>query len=539
MTKKENGRINPRSDALRICIIYFMVSIIWIISSDQILALTVTNHQLSAIIASVKGTGFVILTTILIYILVYHNLSSIKESENRFLKAFNSNPIAIVLTGEDGKIIDVNESYLSMTGFIRKEVLGKTAINLGIITEDFQKKAMSKYTEKGFIKDLESKINIKNGEERIVLTTMEPITLEGKPHQLNFLYDITERENVKKMLVESEEKYREIFNKANDMITLNKINENNTPGNFIEVNDVCIQRLGYDREELLKMNPLDIIVPDARDILFKNIQKLEKTGHSKFDILNMTKNGEELPVEVSIHIFRLRGIPVALTISRDITDRKEAEMQMKKSLDEKETLLREIHHRVNNNLQVISSLLNLQAYAEEEEKSRNILLVTQSRITSMAMIHEKLYKSPDLTHINMKKYIETFTSDLFYLYQVDRDVIHLNLDVEEIELGIETAIPLGLVINEIIVNTLKHAFPNEQEGNIGISFKTDGDYFILIIKDDGIGLAENITIKTAQTLGLQLVNNLITQLEAELEIIRNHGTAFKIVFKELRYKERI
>ncbi|MCK9150609.1 PAS domain S-box protein [Methanobacterium alcaliphilum] len=538
MKKSENNRINPRFDAFKIAVIYVIVSIIWIISSDQILAISISNPQLSLWIASAKGILFVTLTTILIYILVYHNLSSIKESEERFFKAFNSNPISIVLTKIDGEIIDVNDSYLSMTGFKKSEVLGKNAIDLNITTSETRQKVMMEYKKQGFIKDFESEINVKSGEKRIVLTTIESITLEGKKHNLNFLYDITERENVKTMLVESEEKYREIFNKANDMISLNKINEDQSAGNFIEINDVGVKRLGYSRDEILNMNPLEIIPLDSQDIMFKYVSQLEKTRHAKFDIAYITKNGKKIPTEVSIHIFKLRGYPVALTVSRDITDRKKAEIQMKKSLNEKETLLREIHHRVNNNLQVISSLLNLQAYSEEK-KSRDTLLVTQSRIKSMAMIHEKLYKSPDLTHINMKKYIETFISDLFYLYQTDRDIIQLNMDIEDIEMGIETAIPLGLIINEVIVNTLKHAFPDEISGNIEISFKSQGEYFLLTMEDDGIGLPDNITLQSAQTLGLQLVNNLITQLDADLEIIRSKGTKFKITFKELKYNKRI
>lgn len=410
MNKSKSNKIKPRRTAFKITLIYFVVSTIWIISSDQLLSLVVTNTHLSIIFASAKGTVFIILTSILIYFLVFRNLDSIKESEERFFKAFSTNPIAIILTEEDGKIIDANESYLELTGFKKEEVLGVSSTKLGITSEKVRNILIKEFREKGEIKDLEVEINIKSGETRTVLVSTESMPIEGKNRNINYLYDITERK--------------------------------------------------------------------------KAVNKLES------------------------------------------------------SLNEKEALLREVHHRVKNNLQVISSLLNLQSnYVEDDFK--DILLVTQSRIRSMAMIHSKMYNSNDLTHIHIKNYIDNFVSDLFYLYGVDKTIITLNTDIEDIEIGIDTAIPLGLIINELIINILKHAFPNNQRGNILISLKEVDDEFILKICDNGVGLPENILIDNIETLGLQLVNNLVEQIEGSMEISRSNGTEFKIQFKELIYKKRV
>lgn len=197
-------KIKPRRTAFKITLIYFIVSIIWIISSDQLLSLMVTNIHLSLIFASIKGTVFVILTSILIYFLVFRNLDSIKESEDRFFKAFSTNPIAIILTEEDGKIIDANKSFLELTGFNKEEILGVSSTDLGITSEKVRDLLTNEFREKGKIKDFELEIKIKSGEKRNVLITIESVPIKGKNRNINYLHDITER---KKALEEVQNLY--------------------------------------------------------------------------------------------------------------------------------------------------------------------------------------------------------------------------------------------------------------------------------------------------------------------------------------------
>jgi PAS domain S-box-containing protein len=231
------------------------------------------------------------------------------------------------------------------------------------------------------------------------------------------------------------------------------------------------------------------------------------------------------------------GIPRWMTgVCIDITERKKAEDETKKSLEEKELLLREIHHRVKNNLQIIASLLNLQESCVKGEEL-NILKESELRVKSMAIIHEKVYQSTNLTDVNFKEYIEKLVYDILYTYGIPKGEIQINLNIEDINLNIDTAIPLGLIINELINNSVKYAFP-EDKGTITINMKPNNEETELIITDDGIGLPKDINLENSTTLGLQLVNNLTNQIDGHIEIDRSHGTKFKITFKEIIYKQR-
>ena len=539
MKKSGFKKINPKADALKIASIYVLVSIIWIIVSDQILAITTTDTYFLFIMGSVKGVIFVILTTILIYLLIYNNLSSINESDSRFLKAFNSSPVAISLVHLKGQIIDVNDEYLTLTGFKKKELYGKTTTELNITTSKTIKALIKEFKEKGRINDFKIEINMKSGEKRIVLATNEAITIDGENFNLNYLYDITHMEKVRKLLIESEEKYREIFNNTRDIISLVSLSKDGLPDKFLDMNEVGIKKLGYSKEELLKMNPIEIMGSDeTKESLEVAWEKRQKYQY-ELQAYNISKDGKQFPVEISSHIFKLKGEPVILAVTRDITQRKKSELDLKSSLKQKEALLREVHHRVNNNLQIITSLLNLQSSKLEDGKSRDILMTSQSRIKSMAMIHDKLYKSQDLDSINIKNYLKEYISDIFSLYEVNKNIINYQMDIEDLNIGIDTAIPLGLVINELLINIIKYAFPTGQKGNINIKFNLKDDIYTLIIEDDGVGLPDNIDPNNTETLGLQMANSLISQLEGTMEFSKDNGTKFKIIFKELKYKKRI
>ncbi|NYB53015.1 MAG: PocR ligand-binding domain-containing protein [Methanobacteriaceae archaeon] len=223
--------------------------------------------------------------------------------------------------------------------------------------------------------------------------------------------------------------------------------------------------------------------------------------------------------------------------------RYEAEKTIKESLAEKKVLLREIHHRVKNNMQIISSLLNLQIQYVNEVETLTVLKESQGRVRSMAMIHENLYQSPSLTRIDFKNYIKKLTSNIFYTYGVQNQDIELILDVEDVEMNIETAVPCGLIINELVTNSLKYAFPPSKwnaKGAVTIKLSQEKDDDLeLGISDNGIGIPSHIDPRNSPTLGLMLVNNLVKQMEGSLELNRTHGTEFTIKFRELDYKDRI
>jgi len=209
-----------------------------------------------------------------------------------------------------------------------------------------------------------------------------------------------------------------------------------------------------------------------------------------------------------------------------------AEEQINASLKEKEVLLREIHHRVKNNLQIISSLLNLQSRYIKDEQARQIFRESQNRVRSMALIHEKLYQSKNLAEINFVEYVEDLVGYLFRMYETDSHEVRLEIDVDDISLDVDTALPCGLIINELITNSLKHAFPDgNPDGKIHIDFRGD-DYgkLRLIVSDNGVGFPENLDFRKTESLGLRLVNTLVRQLNGNIELDRKTGTAFKLTF---------
>jgi two-component sensor histidine kinase len=266
---------------------------------------------------------------------------------------------------------------------------------------------------------------------------------------------------------------------------------------------------------------------------------MSKNGYAMHESILITKNGPIIPVEIATHSFKLQGKKVVLAISRDITERKRAEEEIKASLKEKELLLREIHHRVKNNLQIINSLLSLQTRYIKDDETLNIFKESQNRVRSMAIIHEKLYKSSSLVEIDFAEYIKDLSNNLFYTYKVNPYTIKLNMDIDNIHFDIETAIPCGLIINELLSNCLKHAFNGLNKGKINIKLNQIGEEFTLSVSDNGIGLHDNFNFRNTSSLGLLLVNNLVKQLDGVIELDRSEGTNFKIYFKELKYKKRV
>jgi two-component sensor histidine kinase len=224
-------------------------------------------------------------------------------------------------------------------------------------------------------------------------------------------------------------------------------------------------------------------------------------------------------------------------IGNNIVEIKEAKDKIKASLEEKELLLRELHHRVKNNLQIILSLINLQSNGIKDQEDLEIFRESQSRVKSMAIIHEKLYQSADFASINFEEYIRSLVSYLLSYYSTSS--IQAEIDVEkDIVLNMDTAVPCGLIINELVTNSIKFAFTGKENGRIYIKLYSDDGFFTMIIGDNGIGLPQGLDIDNPQKLGLQLVRTLIDQLEGKVEFDGKNGTEFKIKFKELIYKNR-
>ena len=230
------------------------------------------------------------------------------------------------------------------------------------------------------------------------------------------------------------------------------------------------------------------------------------------------------------------GISIQNAMVTDMKERQfdallEVEEKIRASLKEKEVLLKEIHHRVKNNLQIVSSLLYMQASRTEHPGAVSALKESRARIKSMALIHERLYQSPNLASVDMGDYTRNLVSDLRHFYRTEESSIDLTVKIDDILLGITEAIPCGLIINELVSNALKHAFPEGGEGEIMIQMqKRDTNRIVLTVSDSGIGIPENIEPRNSPSLGLTLIYSLVEQLEGTIELDRRGGTTFTIRF---------
>ena len=725
------------------------------------------------------------------------DLDKIKSSEFKYRKLYESMMDAFAHVDNEGHIIEFNEVFKQMLGYDSDELLKLTYKDITPEKwHDYEAEILKNQVYvRGYTDIYEKEYLRKNGTIfPVELRTYQVRDEQGHPNGLwAIVKDISKHKESEKLLLESENKFRELFDNANDMITLNEIEENIVPGKFIEVNQIGIERLGYSREEFLNMTPIDIIAPDNHAKMRIIATEFQNSSKIQYEIVHLTKDGKRIHVEVNNHLFNLRGRTVALAISRDITERKKAEENIKQSekryrtlyssmnegvaihkviydksntpmdyiiidinnayeeilginkkdvlgkkaseiygteeapylkvyyevvqtgkstqfetyfepmdkhfkisvfspskdtfatifeditsrkkteealceseeiyrtlfesdpnytillslegvildlntsasniiglskdeiigkhftelsifpkeeiavnrkmfsslskqealskhyeskifdkngnirwietvitpiikddvptyiltistditerkisedkinysLKEKNVLLKEIHHRVKNNMQIISSLLSLQTNYIDDNIALDVLKESQNRVKTMAMIHEKLYQSNDFVNIKFDDYILRLVSDLFYSYNIQEDHIKPVIQVEDVKLNIETAVPCGLIISELVSNSLKYAFPKGKNGKMFVSLKRQHNKYELTISDNGIGFPGDLDFRNTKSLGLQLVNNLVEQIDGEITLDYSQGTKFTIIFKEMEYKERI
>jgi PAS domain S-box-containing protein len=374
---------------------------------------------------------------------------------------------------------------------------------------------------------------------------------------------------VEKALRESEESYRSLVETSPDAIFLHE------QGTFVYLNPAAVRLFGAgSAEELYGKDALVFMHPEDRESLRNRRHFIMATGVTVplKEIRIVRRDGSIVDVEATAGISYYRGKRVVQVIQRDITERKRAEEKIKASLREKEVLLKEIHHRVKNNLQIVSSLLYLQATRTEHPGAISALRESRNRVKSMALIHERLYQSPNLASVDMGEYTRNLVSDLQNSYRTEESFVRLTLNIDDIPLGITEAIPCGLIINELVSNALKHAFPKGRvfhrlacgklssehgepgtrlrvweaqgalppegaarapvvAGEITIRLQREGpNQTKLVVSDNGIGLPEQMDFQKSPSLGLTLINSLVEQLSGTIVLDRKGGTAFTIRF---------
>ncbi len=366
-------------------------------------------------------------------------------------------------------------------------------------------------------------INLKENREFKILI------VEDDKGQLFLLKNILEEENYVVLTAESSKKALLLLKKKNvDLILL----------------DIIMPAMdGFGLCRLLKSQKE-----------FKDIPIIFLTGKSEIDsvikgfelgaadYISKPFNELELIARVRTHL-ALKDRSEALQIVNKVLEKKVADRtealnksvgKLKIYLKEKDILFQELHHRVNNIIQLISSMLNLQIYFIKDKNSHELFINSLNRVKALALIHQKLYLSKDMNNINFSEFFRSLSSILYSTYKIDPNRIKLNFDFKEVKLNINIAIPLGLILNELLSNSLKYAFPHNREGSIDIKLRSkDKKRYILEFIDDGVGLSEEIDLGNVKTLGLQLISSLVDQLHGKIELEnRREGTEFKIIFQE-------
>ncbi len=448
----------------------------------------------------------------------------------KFQAFLESAPDAIVVVNHDGRIVGINALTEEMFGYTRDEVdLEPVEILVPQRFRDRHHVDRAAYSEAPRTRpmglDRELWGRRKSGQEFLVQISLSPIESEGESFVISIIRDVTTQRA-------AEARFRALLESAPDGIVV--VNSN---GAIVIVNSQTERLFGYTRQELIGQ-AIEMLVPErfrgshnGNRQSYVSDPKLRPMGAGRA-LTGRTKDGHEFPVEISLSPLVTDQGRMVMSIIRDITERRRAEEIIQASLREKEALLKEIHHRVKNNLQVTSSLLRLQAAATDDAAVRATFEETEGRIRSMALVHEKLYQSSNLSRINLADYIRSLGDLLFRSSAISPEVVMLEVSGLEIFLSIDTAVPCGLIVNELLSNALKHAFPNGRAGTIHVNLdERPGGWVALDVQDDGIGVPEGFDFNRTGTLGLQLVQGLVQQIDGTITTkAGDKGAGFLIVF---------
>ncbi len=341
--------------------------------------------------------------------------------------------------------------------------------------------------------------------------------------------DLSDRQQADDALRRSEERFRRVVEATpNAMVMIDQA------GRIAMINAQTERVFGYSRSELLGQ-PMEMLVPERfrghhpelRAAFFGDPRTRPMGGGR--DLYGLRKDGSEFSVEIGLNPIETDEGTMVLSAITDISDRKREELRIRASLKEKDILLGEIHHRVKNNLQIVDSLLGLQAGGIQDTGTQNILRESQNRIKSMALIHQILYQSKDFARMDFSNFLDTLVPTLASSYGADPDHIALSINAIEVRLPLSVAIPCGLMVNELISNALKHAFPDDRHGEIRIDLSMAPDGQVLLsVEDDGVGIPDELDMDQTATLGLQLVMLLTDQIGGKLVVQRSNPTRFAL-----------
>lgn len=337
-------------------------------------------------------------------------------------------------------------------------------------------------------------------------------------------------------LLESESRYRSMFENNYAVMLL----VSPADGSIVDVNPAAEKYYGINREIFNTKNLCDISTLDKAEII-KRLENAINDGGKKYDSRHIVKSGIVRDLEIFLSPISFIGKSLIHCIIQDVTDRNVALESLMKLLNEKKELIREIYHRTKNNMQVIISMFSLQSLFTGDEKSGKVLKDMESRIRAMSLVHEKLYESKNLSMLDLKEYLTELVNSIILDYGIAEDKIEIVSEMENIDVLIDTAIPCGLVVNELVSNVLKHAFPDERNGKLTINLNHSSEREIkLVISDNGVGQGLNLYSENIDSMGLKIVKNIVEyQLKGNVELYNKNGIEWVITFKDNIYKARV
>ncbi len=493
---------------------------------------------------------------------------ALRESEDRLQTMMRAIMTGIVLIdAETHRIVEANPAAVRMIGAPHQEIIGA-------VCHQFICPARVRecpITDLGQEVDNSERVLLTAVGERVpIMKTVVSVQLDGRRHLLESFVDVTKLHSARQALQDRENALRSITDTVQDAIVM--VDEQ---GLLLFWNPAAERMFGLRAQEAVGSSLATFLADDEEIAIFMSIlRRLMVAGKggegTTMEMTGLRSDGVRFPMELSLAAMPLQGQNNVVAVVRDITERKESEQELdryqaqledlveertldlleanrklraeveerrqaeaaiKKSLEEKDVLLSEVHHRVKNNMQVISSLLRLQSRAIKDEQFAEMVRESQNRIRAMALIHEKLYRSRDLANIRFEDYIRDLVADLFRFYAVRRQRIGLRLETDDVRLEVGRAISCGLIVNELVTNALKHAFPDGASGEIRIAFRQRQDGYELVVADNGCGLPPGQSLDGDQSLGLRLVSILAEdQLKGRLTVVPGPGAEFRIRF---------
>ncbi len=502
-----------------------------------------------------------------------------KEKEAVAAKEFVEDIIStlresLLVLDEDFKVITANESFYKTFNTTPKDTLGHFIFEIGnkqwnipvlkkllfeILPDNSE---IVDFEVKHLFDDIEQKTILINsreliqegGKKKMILIAMEDITkrkqyeedllvtnqqLKAANQQLSATEQQLRAINIE--LSASEQRFRKYFEQSLIGMTITS-----TDTRWIETNDVLCKMLGYSKEELYKLTWIELTHPDDIEADLKQFNRLLANEIDSYILEKrfIHKDGHLVYTAISVNAYHNtndKSVEYVLALVHNITKLKLAEEQIKKDIKIKTALIHEIYHRTKNNMAVISAMLSIQARFSDNEYVKSTFREIRNKIKAMSLVHQKLYQAKDLSNINLKDYIKDLTSLIMQSYGSLSKKIKVKLDLQDVKASIDSAVPLGLIVNELISNIFKHAFPNNQEGEIFIRLsKKDNEKINLELCDNGVGFPKNFNPCKNGSMGLTSVFSIVeNQLKGEISVISEHGLKWHIKIKDNLKKARV